>query len=111
MWCRARPPCAGRWPVWTAMSWTSRSVPGSATTPVLETPVPETLGGRRSRWMARPCGARSGAPAAPGVHLLSALTHQHGTVMGQRLVPIGDSEIAEFDPLLAGLELAEKVVT
>jgi len=52
-----------------------------------------------------------GRTGGAGVHLLSALTHQHGTVVGQRLVSIGDSEIAEFEPLLASLELAEKVVT
>lgn len=36
---------------------------------------------------------------------------QHGTVVGQRLVPIGDSEIAGFEPLLAGIELTRTVVT
>jgi predicted transposase YbfD/YdcC len=46
-----------------------------------------------------------GRTGGAGVHLLSALTHQQGTVAGQRLVPIGDSEIAEFEPLLAGIEL------
>jgi hypothetical protein len=57
-----------------------------------------------------------GRTGGAGVHLLSALTHRHGTVVGQRLVSIGDSEIAEFEPLLDSLEqtgtdLAGKVVT
>lgn len=57
-----------------------------------------------------------GRTGGAGVHLLSALTHQQGTVAGQRLVPIGSSEIAEFEPLLtgitlAGIELAGMVVT
>lgn len=52
-----------------------------------------------------------GRTGGAGVHLLSALTHQQGTVVGQRLVPIGSSEIAEFEPLLAGIELAGTVVT
>jgi hypothetical protein len=32
------------------------------------------------------------------VHLLAALTHQQGTVAGERLVPTGSSEITEFEP-------------
>jgi predicted transposase YbfD/YdcC len=52
-----------------------------------------------------------GRDGGAGVHLLSALTHQRGTVAGQRLVPIGSSEIAEFEPLLAGIELTGRVVT
>lgn len=52
-----------------------------------------------------------GRAGGAGVHLLSALTHQRGTVAGQRLVPIGSSEIAEFAPLLDPIELAGVVVT
>jgi predicted transposase YbfD/YdcC len=52
-----------------------------------------------------------GRTGGAGVHLLSALTHQTGTVVGQRLVPIGSSEIAEFAPLLDPIELAGMVVT
>jgi hypothetical protein len=53
-----------------------------------------------------------GPTGGAGVHLLSALTHQTGTVAGQRLVPIGSSsEIAEFEPLLEGIDLAGLVVT
>lgn len=52
-----------------------------------------------------------GRTGGAGVHLLSALTHQQGTVAGQRLVPIGSSEIAEFAPLLDPITLTETVVT
>jgi hypothetical protein len=50
---------------------------------------------------------RSGKP----LHLLSALVHKEGVVVGQRLVPPEHNEITEFKPLLAPLELAGKVVT
>jgi predicted transposase YbfD/YdcC len=52
-----------------------------------------------------------GRGGGAGVHLLSALTHQRGTVAGQRLVPIGSSEIAEFEPLLNGIDLTGTAVT
>jgi len=52
-----------------------------------------------------------GRAGGAGVHLLAALTHQTGLVAGQRLVPIGGSEIAEFAPLLDPIELAGTVVT
>lgn len=38
-----------------------------------------------------------------GVHLLAAMSHDRGIVLGQRLVPAGTSEIATFAPLLDGL--------
>jgi predicted transposase YbfD/YdcC len=46
-----------------------------------------------------------------GVHLLAALTHHTGTVVAQRLVPIGTSEIAWFTPLLDTLDLTGVVLT
>ncbi|HET9142334.1 ISAs1 family transposase [Actinophytocola sp.] len=46
-----------------------------------------------------------------GVHLLSALTHQQGTVLGQQLVPEGSSEIAWLQPLLDDLDLTGAVIT
>ena len=46
-----------------------------------------------------------------GVHLLSALTHHAGTVVAQRLVPIGTSEIAWLPALLDPIPLAGVVVT
>ncbi|TDQ04963.1 IS4 family transposase [Labedaea rhizosphaerae] len=57
-----------------------------------------------------------GRTGGAGVHLLSALTHQRPVVVGQRLVPIGCSEISEFAPLLerisqAGIDLSTVVVT
>jgi predicted transposase YbfD/YdcC len=43
--------------------------------------------------------------------LLSALTHDTGVVTGQRLVPVGGSEITEFQPLLDTIDLTGSVVT
>jgi hypothetical protein len=45
------------------------------------------------------------------VHLLSALVHKEGVVLGQRAVSTQHNEITEFKPLLAPLDLAGKVVT
>lgn len=45
------------------------------------------------------------------VHLLSALVHKEGVVIGQRAVDSKHNEITEFRPLVAPLELAGKVVT
>lgn len=44
-------------------------------------------------------------------HLLSALVHKEGVVVGQRLVDTTHNEITEFKPLLDPLELTGKVVT
>ncbi|MEV4055688.1 ISAs1 family transposase [Amycolatopsis sp. NPDC049688] len=46
-----------------------------------------------------------------GVHLLSALTHQDGTVLAQQQVDAGTSEITWMQPLLDGIDLAGVVVT
>jgi predicted transposase YbfD/YdcC len=46
-----------------------------------------------------------------GVHLLAALSHGQGTVLGQRLVPAGTSEIATFGPLLDSVDLDGLVIT
>ena len=46
-----------------------------------------------------------------GVHLLALLSHDQGTVTGQRLVPEGTSEITAFAPLLEPLDLTGLVVT
>lgn len=46
-----------------------------------------------------------------GVHLFSALTHGHGTVLGQQCVAEGTSEIAWMQPLLDRIELTGVVVT
>jgi predicted transposase YbfD/YdcC len=45
------------------------------------------------------------------VHLLAALDHHDGAVLAQREVPAATNEIAQFQPLLAGLDLASVVVT
>lgn len=52
-------------------------------------------------------GPRGGS----GVHLLSALTHQQGAVLGQQLVEEGTSEIAWLQPLLDGIDLTGATVT
>lgn len=46
-----------------------------------------------------------------GVHLLSAFTHDTGTVLTQRHVAVGTSEITWFPTLLEDLDLAGRVVT
>jgi predicted transposase YbfD/YdcC len=46
-----------------------------------------------------------------GVHLLAALAHQSGTVLGQQDVKAGTSEIASMQPLLDPIDLAGMVVT
>jgi hypothetical protein len=45
------------------------------------------------------------------VHLLAATDHDDGAVRAQRQVPTATNEISEFQPLLAGLDLAGAVVT
>jgi predicted transposase YbfD/YdcC len=45
------------------------------------------------------------------VHLLAALDHHDGAVLAQRQVPTATNEIATFQPLLDGLDLAGAVVT
>ncbi|ADJ41932.1 transposase [Amycolatopsis mediterranei U32] len=46
-----------------------------------------------------------------GVHLLAAITHNTATVLGQRQVPAGSSEITWFQPLLDTIDLTGRVVT
>jgi hypothetical protein len=46
-----------------------------------------------------------GRTGGAGVHLLAALSHDQGTVLGQRLVPTGTSEITAFGPLLDAIDL------
>lgn len=46
-----------------------------------------------------------------GVHLLAAISHERATVLGQRQVPVGSSEIAWFQPLLDTIDLTGRVVT
>ncbi|MFC3456121.1 ISAs1 family transposase [Amycolatopsis speibonae] len=55
-------------------------------------------------------GTRGGADAR-GVHLLSALTHQHGTVLAQAQVGAKTSEVSGFAPLLDRVDLTGTVVT
>jgi hypothetical protein len=50
-------------------------------------------------------------PDGHQVHLLSALVHKEGVVIGQRLVDPAHNEITAFQPLLAPLDLAGMVVT
>ena len=54
---------------------------------------------------------RGSARSGHQVHLLAALDHHDGAVLAQREVPAASNEIAEFQPLLAGLDLASAVVT
>lgn len=52
-----------------------------------------------------------GRTGGAGVHLLAALAHDRGTVLGQRQVPPGTSEIAEVAPLLDTVDLDGLVIT
>lgn len=52
-----------------------------------------------------------GPTGGSGVHLLSVLTHHQGTVLGQRLVAEGTSEIAWFESLLDPIDLTGVIVT
>jgi predicted transposase YbfD/YdcC len=54
---------------------------------------------------------RGSARQGHQVHLLAALDHHDGAVLAQREVPTATNEISEFQPLLAGLDLAGAVVT
>jgi hypothetical protein len=45
------------------------------------------------------------------LHLLSALVHKEGIVIGQRAVDSKHNEITEFKPLVAPMKLTGKVVT
>ncbi len=54
---------------------------------------------------------RGGSVAGVMPHLLSALDHEHGVVLGQRAVGDKGSEIPALRDLLSGMDLAEVVVT
>ena len=54
---------------------------------------------------------RGSARAGHQVHLLAALDHHDRAVLAQRDVPADTNEIALFGPPLAGLDLADVVVT
>jgi predicted transposase YbfD/YdcC len=53
----------------------------------------------------------SGHHPTPQVHLLAAMDHTTGAVLGQTDVDHTTNEIARFQPLLDGLDLAGRVVT
>jgi predicted transposase YbfD/YdcC len=74
-----------------------------ATTPTSMPPVIAVDGKSVRGTFARTGGA--------GVHLLSALSHQQGTVLGQRLVAEGTSEIAWLQPLLDDIDLTGAIIT
>jgi hypothetical protein len=54
---------------------------------------------------------RGSAHQGHQVHLLAALDHHDGAVLAQREVPTATNDIAEFQPLLDGLDLAGAVLT
>jgi predicted transposase YbfD/YdcC len=67
------------------------------------------------RWRAVAVDGKTarGARIAGGraVHLLAALNHTDGVVLGQRVVDGKSNEITAFAPLLAGIDLAGVIVT
>ncbi len=71
--------------------------------------------GAARRWPAIAVDGKTarGARAADGraVHLLAALDHEDGVVLGQRVVDGKSNEITAFAPLLDGIDIAGAVVT
>jgi predicted transposase YbfD/YdcC len=54
---------------------------------------------------------RGSAREGHQVQLLAALDHHDGAVLAQREVPTATNEISQFQPLLAGLDLAGALIT
>ena len=86
---------------WTAQRDSHTPAP---VTPAPVTPAPIAVDGKSLRGTFPRTGGT-------GVHLFSALTHEDGIVLAQRQVAAGTSEIAAFQPVLDGIDLAGRVVT
>ena len=86
--------------IWTLMPWTTRSAPGrqQRTRPGARRPAGDR-GGRQDT-------ARIGRGRGPGRHLLAALEHAHGVVLGQVEVGAKTNEIPMFAALLDRVDLA-----
>jgi predicted transposase YbfD/YdcC len=85
-------------------AWVRRAGRHVTSVPVSDEPVVIAIDGKTLRGTVPRAGGA-------GIHLLSAFTHHTGTVVAQRLVPIGTSEITRLEPLLDPLPLDGVVVT
>lgn len=83
---------------------TARTDPPSTGPPSTDVPPAIAVDGKSLR-------GTFGRAGGAGVHLLAALTHDTGVVLGQRQVQAGTSEIGRFAPLLDQVDLAGRVVT
>ncbi len=77
------------------------------------TAEPSNWPGRRWRAIAIDGKTARGARVGDGraVHLLAALEHAGGVVLGQRVVDGKTNEITEFAPLLDGIDITDTIVT
>ncbi len=77
------------------------------------TAEPSNWPGRRWRAIAIDGKTARGARVGDGraVHLLAALEHADGVVLGQRVVDGKTNEITEFAPLLDGIDITGTIVT
>ena len=101
----ASPRSGGPCSAWTRMPSMSWPAPGR-----LSAPRRGRAGGGSSRSTARPyAGSASGGE--PGGHLLAALDHAHGAVLGQVAVGAKTNEIPMFPVLLDRIDLAGAVIT
>jgi hypothetical protein len=110
---QAKPPCVACWPASTPTRWTWPSAAGWPTSSHCHRPPDrhchrppdghrDRRGGRRSRSTARPSAAA--ATTKPAV-----IDHTSRGVLAQTDVDTKTNEIARFQPLLEGLDLARRV--
>jgi hypothetical protein len=71
--------------------------------------------GSERRWRANAVDGKTArgakTPDGPAVHLLAALDHEHGVVLGQRVVDGKSNEITAFTPLLDRIDITGVVLT
>ena len=87
------------------MPWTTRPAAGPSSAP------PRRAGARRVVAVDGKTLRGSGAAGGPGRHLLAALDHAHGVVLGQVDVEAKTNEIPMFATLLDHIDLAGAVIT
>jgi hypothetical protein len=82
----------------------------AATSPTTGPPLPTRVAWRQAVAVDGKTLRGSGHPN-PQVHLLAAMDHATGGILGQTDVDHTTNEIARFQPLLQALDLAGRVVT
>jgi Transposase DDE domain len=95
-----------RWTNWTARA-TGSSIRAGTVTVGSQRPVTAAAVAAGARSVTAIAEWATDAPWP----VLAALDHHHGAVLAQREVGAATNEIAEFQPLLDGLDLAGVVVT